>query len=532
MPPLPRGIPTAALLLIALGLTGLLASQAAMTGAYQRAQAERVLRDYARFAAESYALRAAQRLFYAFGPALEAVARARRGAGAALPAPAALATGQPEPAAALLRAARLGFVLEPGGALRTGGADEAVLRPWIADTVAVDTRRYGPGWMFAVVTGRPAGEARLIVYRVERPSRTVVGLVVPPEALHPSLAAAARAPLLPGALAGGVPPDSLGVVIVRGAGDSTLFQSVPIAASPYAGRAPFGDYFGDLAVVVALHEASAGRLVIGGLPRSRLPFILTLFGLSVALFGAALVQLRRERELARLRADFVSGVSHELRTPLAQVRMFAETLLLGRVRSEEERRRSLEIVDQEARRLSHLVENLLHVSRTERLGLRLAPERGSLAPLLDDIAEAFRPLAASRRATIRVEAPADVVAPVDAAAFRQVLLNLLDNAVKYGPEGQVVRVRLGTEDGEARVAVEDEGPGIPAPDRERVWRRFFRLERDRGTAVAGTGIGLAVVRELVAHHGGRAWIEDGAAGEGGGARVVIALPLDRGEARA
>ncbi len=524
MPRLPRGIPTAALLLIALGLTGLLALQAAMTERYQRAQAERVLRDYARFAAESYALRAAQRLYYAFGPALDAVARARRGSGAALPRPAALAAGQPEPAALFLRAADAAFVLEPGGVLRWGaaGADGAALRAWITDTIAADRPRYGPGWMFAVVTGRPAGHPRLIAYRVERPSHTVIGLAVPPEALHPPLAAAARAPLLPEALAGGVAPDSLGVVIVRGAGNTALFRSSPVAESRFLGRAPFGEYFGDLAVVVALREASAGRLVIGGLPRSRLPFILALFVLSVALFAAALVQLSRERGLARLRADFVSGVSHELRTPLAQVRMFAETLLLGRVRSEDERRRSLEIVDQEARRLSHLVENLLHFSRTERRGLRLAPERASLAPLLADIVEAFRPLAANRRATIRVESAGDVVAPVDAAAFRQVILNLLDNAVKYGPEGQVVRVRLTAEDGEARVAVEDEGPGIPPAERERVWRRFFRLERDRGTAVAGTGIGLAVVRELVTHHGGRAWIEEAAAGT----RVVIALPVN------
>ncbi len=519
-PRLPRGIPAAALLLIALALTGLLALQAATTERYQRAQAERVLRDYARFAAESYALRAAQRLYYAFGPALEAVSRARR-ASRGLPRPAALAAGQTEPAGAVLQAASAAFVLEPGAAPRLGGVADPGLAAWIADTVAVESARYGQGWGFGVVTRAFGGAIRLLVYRLERPSRAAVGFLVTPEALQPSLAAAAGVPLLPEALAGGIAPESLGVVIVR-AGDSVLFRSTAASASRFAGRAGFGDYFGGLAVEVALREASAGRLIIGGLPRSRLPLIFALFGLSVALFGAALAQLRRERDLARLRADFVSGVSHELRTPLAQVRMFAETLLLGRVRSEDERKRSLEIVDQEARRLSHLVENLLHFSRTERAGLRLLPERASLAPLLGDIVEAFRPLAASRRVTIRVESAGDVVAPVDAGAFRQVLLNLLDNAVKYGPEGQVVRVRLTAGDGEARVAVEDEGPGVPPGERELVFRRFVRLERDRGSAVAGTGIGLSVVRELVTHHGGRVWIEDAAAG----ARVVIALPLN------
>jgi predicted Zn-dependent peptidase len=97
-----------------------------------------------------------------------------------------------------------------------------------------------------------------------------------------------------------------------------------------------------------------------------------------------------------------------------------------------------------------------------------------------------------------------LVAPVDADALRQMLLNLLDNAVKYGPAQQTITVSLEALDGRARIRVEDEGPGIPAADRERVWDRFWRLERDRGSAVAGTGIGLSVVRELVALHGGRA----------------------------
>src|SRR5207249_1836393 len=106
---------------------------------------------------------------------------------------------------------------------------------------------------------------------------------------------------------------------------------------------------------------------------------------------AALLQLHREYELSRLRADFVSGVSHELRTPLAQIRMFSETLLLGRVRSEGERVRSLEIVDQEARRLTHLVENLLHFSRSERQATRLSPAPAPLAPLGPVLAAGARP---------------------------------------------------------------------------------------------------------------------------------------------
>jgi signal transduction histidine kinase len=125
---------------------------------------------------------------------------------------------------------------------------------------------------------------------------------------------------------------------------------------------------------------------------------------------------------------------------------------------------------------------------------------------------------------MRITAPegGSVVAPVDADALRQMLINLLDNAVKYGPEGQRIAVALAAENGTARVLVDDEGPGVPAGDRERIWERFWRLQRDRGSAVAGTGIGLAVVRELAELHGGRAWVEDAPAG---GARFVIEVPV-------
>src|SRR5262249_55194768 len=143
---------------------------------------------------------------------------------------------------------------------------------------------------------------------------------------------------------------------------------------------------------------------------------------------------------ARLRADFVSSVSHELRTPLAQIRLFAETLLLGRVRSDAEERRSLEIIDQEARRLTHLVENVLAFSRAERHAIRLQREPTALTPLVAAVVEAFEPLAATRKVTLRRDIFPGIFADADPDALRQMLINLLDNAVKYGPESQTVTV--------------------------------------------------------------------------------------------
>src|SRR5206468_13060187 len=116
------------------------------------------------------------------------------------------------------------------------------------------------------------------------------------------------------------------------------------------------------------------------------------------------------------------------------------------------------------------------------------------------------PLAAARGVTLAASVPEDLVVPADPGAVRQMLLNLLDNAVKYGPAGQEVRIGATRENGVAQLWVADRGPGIPRADRERVWDRFWRLERDRDSSVAGSGIGLAVVRELADLHHGRAWI--------------------------
>jgi signal transduction histidine kinase len=194
------------------------------------------------------------------------------------------------------------------------------------------------------------------------------------------------------------------------------------------------------------------------------------------------------------------------------------------VRSDEERRRSLAIIDQEARRLTHLVENLLHFSRSERQTAHIAPEPTALAPLVQEVIDGFAPLAAARGATVSAQIPEDLVVPADPGAVRQMLLNLLDNAIKYGPAGQEVRIGATRENGAARLWVADGGPGIPRADRERVWERFWRLERDRGSSVAGSGIGLAVVRELASLHHGRTWIDDAGPEGGSGTRVVIELP--------
>ena len=532
-PPRPRGLFIAALLLLTLALAGAIALQAYRTFLYHKATAERVLRDYAYLAARGFVRRAGMNLYYsAFWPVQDALSRAKVGQpDMPLPAPRHLPAGSEHHTADFRKLARYTFRYDlKSGRLETAGAaPSAAARRWLLDTLPIHSRTvYDPKERVASIVRTVDGLSRAIVYTVVMDKagapQLVMGLDEDPRGFEPLYVADAdRFPILPRPLTGGVSDDSLGSVIVKAADGVELYRS-PVQYPPlFAGRDTFEALIGGMRAQVALRPDLAPSLMIGGMPRSNLPMLLSLLALTAGLVVAALLQLAREYELARLRSDFVSGVSHELRTPLAQIRMFSETLLLGRVRSEGERVRSLEIIDQEARRLTHLVQNLLHFSRSERHVTQLSVARAPLAPLVREAVEAFAPLAGARGMTFRVELNDGVVAPVDADALRQMLVNLLDNAVKYGPADQLITVRLEARDGQACIQVEDQGPGIPALDRERIWARFWRLERDRDTAVAGTGIGLSVVRELVALHRGRAWAEDAHAGVG--ACFVIELPL-------
>ena len=523
-----------ALLVLTFGVAAVLGIQAYGVARYHRAQADRVLRDYAALAAARVAQRSASQIyFYAIIPPLKALQRAHEIAPhAPLPRPSGLMTEAMEWESKLDLPIRFTFRLDlPTGKLETAGEPASpATRAWLLDSLPAHLRTvYDTSWHMGAILGPPSpgAERHYVAYTVLRDRtnafRTALGFDANPAGLRPFFASATdKFPLLPRPLTSGVQYDSMGSFIITDRYGVELYRSPAQYTSPFTARDTIGTDMGDLYAQATLRAEVADQLIIGGLPKSRLPLILGLLAMTAVLIGTALVQLRREYELARLRTDFISGVSHELRTPLAQIRMFSETLVLGRVRSDEEERRSLAIIDQEARRLTHLVENLLHFSRSERQATRVTPEPTALAPLVEEVIEGFAPLAAARGVSLQAAVTEGLVAPVDPGAMRQMLLNLLDNAVKYGPTGQTVTVGAAAgPNGAARLWVDDCGPGVPRADRERVWDRFWRLERDRGSAVAGSGIGLAVVRELAGLHHGRTWVEDA---QSGGSRFVVELP--------
>jgi signal transduction histidine kinase len=380
-----------------------------------------------------------------------------------------------------------------------------------------------------------------IIYQAKRDSVTgalteAIGFATKPTGLDEYFKYAMLVrPLLPPSLTSGIPGDSLVAISVRDPYGRAIYESEWKYDSPFRAEDSLGTRFGHVISRATLNPSFPAS-VIEGPPRSQLPRLAALFLVTIGLVVAALFLLRREQELARLRSDFVAGVSHELRTPLAQIRLFAETLLLGRIRSPVEERRALEIIDQETKRLTHLVENVLHFSRAERRTIQLVPEPIDVAALTREVVESFAPLATARETRFSTAIESGVMAVLDPGALRQILINLIDNAVKYGPPGQTVAIEVcgvgpearsareiaGREDGARfQLRVQDQGPGIPWRDRERIWERFVRLDREAKSAVAGTGIGLAVVRELTRLQGGHAWVE---VPPEGGARFVVELP--------
>lgn len=329
--------------------------------------------------------------------------------------------------------------------------------------------------------------------------------------------------LLPQPIAGEQPNDSLLHVTITDAYGSTIFASPIGFPTQLSATVPVTGELGGFLVSAAVRPTAAMQLIIGGLPRSRLPLLTMLLLLTLGVGIAAAIQLRREQTFQRLRDDFVSGVSHELRTPLAQIRMFAELQQGGRLLSTGDNTRATFVIHREAVRLSHLVENILQFSRLRRLPeQRLSKERLDFAEALADGIDAVTPLLEDQGMRLALSAQQGLSVVANREALTRIVVNLLDNAVKYGPKGQVVGVRVESVNGSARLSVSDHGPGVPVKDRQRVWSAYFRLERDIGAQIPGTGIGLSVVSDLAALHGGRAWVEDA---DPAGARFVVDLPL-------
>ncbi|MFN2431902.1 MAG: ATP-binding protein [Gemmatimonadota bacterium] len=239
--------------------------------------------------------------------------------------------------------------------------------------------------------------------------------------------------------------------------------------------------------------------------------------------------ITRLKKLEDVRRDFVANVSHEIRTPVTAIRGYAETLR-DAAESAEERSRFAQIVIRHADRLTHLIDDLLALSSLESADYVLRLERVAAADLLAAVDEAFRPRAAEKGVHLALEpAPPGLALRGDRRLLEQVLGNLVDNAVKYTESGGRVTLAAaaagppgGGGDGGVEFTVSDTGCGIPAGDLERVFERFFRVDRARSRKLGGTGLGLAIVKHIVLLHGGEVRVRSRL---GEGSVFTVALPV-------
>ena len=229
--------------------------------------------------------------------------------------------------------------------------------------------------------------------------------------------------------------------------------------------------------------------------------------------------ITRLEKLERVRQEFLSNVSHELRTPLTSIMAFIETLESGEA-NHEDTQRFLEIIRKNAARMNHLIDDILELSAIEAGTVRVTPESVPLGELVEDVFGSLTTKANSESIELINNVDSEARVHADVSRLEQMLTNLVDNAIKFNREGGKVVVSY--EDGErSRIRVEDTGEGIPTQHIERLFERFYRVDRARSREMGGTGLGLAIVKHLARAHGGEVTVESRL---GEGSVFVIELP--------
>jgi two-component system phosphate regulon sensor histidine kinase PhoR len=238
---------------------------------------------------------------------------------------------------------------------------------------------------------------------------------------------------------------------------------------------------------------------------------------------AVLHNVTELRRLERVRSEFVANVSHELRTPITSIKGFLETLLDGAMNDPDNCRHFLSILSDEADRLANLVNDLLDLSRLEEDHAPLQTEVVELYAESQRSLELVTPIARDKDLSVSMQVAPELFVVANQGMLRQALINLLDNAIKYTPSGGRVWIEgKPSPDGRrALISVCDTGPGIPSQHLERLFERFYRVDKARSRAVGGTGLGLSIVRHIVERHGGKVWAESTL---GRGSKFTISLP--------
>jgi len=235
-----------------------------------------------------------------------------------------------------------------------------------------------------------------------------------------------------------------------------------------------------------------------------------------------LQDVTRERKLEDLRREFLGDVSHELRTPLTYLQGYTEALLDDIVQDQEERNKYLNIILEETLRLRRLVDELLDLSNIESGHLDIRKNNVSIESIVEKVSKKVQPICSNKNVELAIDIQEEVPLIVaDEDRIEQVLINLVDNAIRYSPQNSKVLIKVRPSGKGVIVSVKDNGPGIAPDELPFVWERFYKVDKSRERKKSGTGLGLAIVKKIVELHKGRVWAQNC---EEGGTEFSFYLP--------
>jgi two-component system phosphate regulon sensor histidine kinase PhoR len=241
--------------------------------------------------------------------------------------------------------------------------------------------------------------------------------------------------------------------------------------------------------------------------------------------GAVLVfhDISSLRNLERVRQDFVANVSHELRTPVSSIRGYAETLLNGAMQNRKRNREFIEIIHKDSERLCKLINDLLDLSRIESSRMQMNFQSVDLSSIVKRCASIMGKQVQEKQIQLELDIPETIpMVKADEARLSQVILNLLDNAVRYTQTAGRIKISVSAKDTLVQVDVSDTGIGIPEKDLPRIFERFYRVDKARSIETGGTGLGLSIVKHIVQAHKGNTWVQSDL---GKGSTFSFTIPL-------
>ncbi len=357
---------------------------------------------------------------------------------------------------------------------------------------------------------------RSLSITIAKRNKQIYGFIVDPEKLRQVLVQSfEKSPLLPKALASGKATNEMIDLSMADHLNRNIIKARNLYPSKLQAKkkltTEYNNIFDQYTIMVTINPDAMQQLIIGGLPSNNLPIVILTLLSTLIVFIISLIQIRKEKNLNRLRENFVAEVSHELRTPLTQIRMFAEMLFLNKSRDDIETKKYIEIIHRESLRLNHLIDNILKYSQTnstksQELDLPLEPQ--NIASIIADAVSEIEPIARQKKVVIDTNL-INFDIPVEYHSIKRIMINLLDNAIKYGPDNQVIIVntQLNSDPLNFRIQVSDQGPGIPKSELKNIWLPYYRLPIERNKAIAGTGIGLYLIKQLAEKNLAEVWVE-------------------------